>query len=195
VKLDPGKIASVWRSISAPGAGGPRFQVEVSFEQAGAGGTVVTLFHADEPIGRGVVGVDGRVTIVPEKVTDTNDLVVRFQQEGALPAQDGVTRGTPAQPTTLTLTGPGKFRFDTPTTFTGHLDPALPSAPIVVVYTRDSNGETITHDATTDASGNYTDTVSIPRAKAGQWHAQAFYSGDTDHGASSSAVLQLTVGA
>jgi hypothetical protein len=194
VQLDTARIESVWRTISNPDPGGPRFQVEVSFADAGAQGTVATLFRGDEPIGRGVVGADGKVTIVPEKVTDTNGLEVRLQQEGALPAQDDVTRGTPAQATSLTLTGPGKFRFDTPTTFSGNLTSGPSAAPVKVVYTRDSNGETISHDVTTDASGNYTDTITIPRAKQGAWHAQAFYSGDADHGASSSAVLSLSVG-
>src|SRR4051812_10780341 len=129
-QLDVAKIASVWRTISSPDPRGPRFPVEVSFAEAGAQGTVATLFHGDEPIGRGVVGADGKATIVPEKVTDTNGLEVRFQQEGALPAQDDVTRGTPAQPTTLTLAGPGKVSFGKPGAFGGHLDPALGSAPI-----------------------------------------------------------------
>src|SRR3954451_18092192 len=128
VQIDPGKIESVWRTISNPDPGGPRFQVEVSFAEAGAQGTVATLFHGDEPVGRALVGADGKVAIVPEKVTDTNGLEVRFQQEGALPAQDDVTRGTPAQTTSLTLTGPGKVSFGKPAPFGGHLDPALASA-------------------------------------------------------------------
>jgi hypothetical protein len=194
VQIDPGKIESVWRTISNPDPGGPRFQVEVSFAEAGAQGTIATLFHGDEPIGRAPVGADGKVTIVPEKVTDTNGLEVRFQQEGALPAQDDVTRGTPAQTTSLTLTGPGKVSFGKPASFGGHLDPALASAPVKVVYTRDADGQTISHDLTTDGNGDYADTVTIQRAQQGQWHAQAFYGGDTDHGASSSAVLQFTVG-
>ena len=194
LRFDPAKIDSTWRTISSPAPGGPRFQVEVSFPDTGAQGTVATLFHGDEPIGRASVGADGKATIVPEKVTDTNGLVVRPQQDGVLPAQDDVAPGTPAQPTSLTLSGPAAVTFNKPGTFGGHLDPALANAPIKVVYTREANGKTIPQDATTDANGDYGDTVTIQRADAGQWHAQAFYEGDTDHGASSSPVVQFTVG-
>jgi hypothetical protein len=114
---------------------------------------------------------------------------VRFLRDGALPVKDAVV-----QVTTLTLTGPAGVTFDKATTFSGHLDPAFAGAPVRVVYTRDSNGETIEHSATTDAAGNYSDSVTIPRAKQGAWHAQAFYDGDADHLPSSSAALQLSVG-
>jgi hypothetical protein len=193
VQLDPAKIASMSRTISNPDPGGPRFQVEVSFAEAGAQGTVATLFHASEPIGRGVVGADGKVTIVPEKVTDTRGLTVRFQQEGALPAQDTVDQGSPAQPTTLTLTGPSTVKFDSPTAFNGHLDPAVGAAAIRVDYTPEAGGKSISHSVTTDASGNYSDTVTIPRAQRGQWHAQAFYGGDVDHSSSASPVFAFSV--
>jgi hypothetical protein len=93
-QFDPAKIDSTWRTISTPAPGGPRFQVEASFAEPGAQGTVATLFHGDSPIGRGVVGADGKVTIVPEEITDTKGLTVRFQQDGALPGADDVTRGT-----------------------------------------------------------------------------------------------------
>jgi hypothetical protein len=191
VQLDPAKIASTSRTISNPDPGGPRFQVEVSFAEAGAQGTVATLFHDSEPIGRGVVGADGKVTIVPEKVTDTRGLTVRFQQEGALPAQDSVDPGSPAQATTLSLSGPTSVTFGKPATFSGHLGSGPPNAPVRVVY---SGPATITHDVATDANGDYADTVTIPRAQAGQWQAQSFYGGDADHGASSSAVVQFAVG-
>jgi hypothetical protein len=150
---------------------------------------VATLFHGDEPIGRGTVGGDGKVTILPEKNTDTQNLTVRFQRDGALPVQDAVV-----QVTTLTLTGPSAVTFDKATDFSGHLDPAFAGASVKVVYTRDSNGETIEHTVATDAAGNYTDSVTIPRAKAGAWHAQALYAGDDAHTGSSSAVLPLSVG-
>lgn len=93
VSFDPARIDSRWRTISNPAPGGPRFQVDVSFSEAGAQGAVATLFHGPDPIGRGVVGADGKVTIVPEKVTDTRGLTVRFQQDGALPVQDNVDQG------------------------------------------------------------------------------------------------------
>lgn len=198
VHFDPIQIDSKWRDVKPVNPGDPVFQVEVNFSEAAgqpaAPGTVATLFHDDSPIGRGVVGSDGTVTIVPEVKTDTNNLTVRLQQDGALPASDPVEQGTPAQATTLTLSGPTAFRFETDTTFRGHLDAAFAGAPIKVVYTRESNGETIEHTVSTDANGDYVDTVRVPRAKAGKWHEQASYAGDATHGASSSNVIQSTVG-
>jgi hypothetical protein len=195
--FDPSKILSKWRDIAPVKPGDPVFQVEVNFPQGGgepaAPGAVVTLFHDQDAIGRGVVGSDGNVTITPDTKTDTNNLSVRVQQDGALPAQDNVERGTAAQPTSLTLSGPATVKFDSPTGFKGHLDPAFAGAPVKVVYTRDSNGETIEHSVSTDANGDFTDTVTIPRAKRGAWHAQATYAGDATHGASSSNNLAFSV--
>jgi hypothetical protein len=195
--FDPSKIVSQYRAIAPVKPGDPVFQVEVNFPQGGgdppAPGTVVTLFQGDQPIGRGIVGGDGNVTITPDTKTDTKNLTVRFQQDGVLPAQDTVDQGNPAQPTTLTLSGPTTVKFDSPTTFRGHLDPAFADAPVKVVYTRDSNGETILHTVSTDSGGDFTDTVTIPRAKRGSWHAQATYAGDATHGASSSSNLAFSV--
>ena len=78
-------------------------------------------------------------------------------------------------------------------TFTGHLGPALTGSPVKVLYTRDSNGETISHTATTDANGDFRDAVTFTSKQAGRWKAQAFFDGDVDHGASSSKIVQFTV--
>jgi hypothetical protein len=198
VSFDPLQITSRWRDVAPVNPGDPVFQVEVNFGQGAgqppAAGTVATLFHGEDAIGRGIVGGDGNLTIVPEVKTDTSNLTVRLQQQGALPASDDVERGSPAQPTAVTVQGASKISFDKPATFTGHLDPALGGASVKVVYTRQSNGETVEHTVSTDGNGDYTDTVTIPRSKAGNWQAQASYAGDDTHGASSSAVLQFTVG-
>jgi hypothetical protein len=197
VSFDTVKVQSQWRDVAPVNPGDPVFQVEVTIPQGGgdppAGGTVATLLHNGEVIGRGVVGADGTATITPEVKTDTNGLKVALNQDGALPAQDTVEQGTPATPTSLSLKGPATFKFDTDTTFSGHLEPPVANAPIKVTYTRDSNGEKITHSVVTNASGDYTDTVRIPRAKAGDWHEQAAYAGDTTHGASTSDDLHSTV--
>jgi hypothetical protein len=197
VSFDPVKIDSKYRALPHPNPGDPLFQVEVSFQQGGgeppAPGAMATLFHGEEPIGRGTVGADGKVTIVPEKNTDTRLLTVRFQQDGVLPAQDTVEQGTPAQPTTLTLAAPTVVHYGQSNTFTGHLGPALTGSPVKVLYTRDSNGETISHTATTDANGDFKDAVTFTSKQAGRWKAQAFFDGDVDHGASSSKIVQFTV--
>jgi Peptidase family C25/Propeptide_C25 len=196
--FDTAKIASKYRTITPVNPGDPVFQVETSFPteegEPPAPGTVATLFHGGDPIGRGVVGGDSNVTIVPDTNTDASNLTVRFQQDGVLPAEDDVQQGTPAQQTTLTLQGPANVKFDKATTFSGHLDPGFAGASVKVVYARDSNGETIEHTVTPDAGGDYTDSVTVPRAKAGKWHAQASYAGDNTHGASTSNTVAFAVG-
>jgi hypothetical protein len=198
VQFDPARIDSTFRAIPHPNPGDPAFEVEVKFPQGGgqpgASGTVATLFHGDQPIGRSLVGADGTATIIPEANTDTRNLTVRFQQDGVLPAQDTVDQGTPAQPTTLTLAAPAAVHFGQSNTFTGHLDPAFAGAPVKVVYTADSNGEQITQSTTTDANGDYKTGITFSRQQQGSWKAQAFYDGDVDHGASSSNVVQFKVG-
>jgi uncharacterized GH25 family protein len=84
--------------------------------------------------------------------------------------------------------------FSQSNTFTGHLDPAFAGGPVKVVYTKDSNGEQIAQSTTTDANGDFKDAVTFARKQAGSWKAQAFFDGDVDHGASSSNIVQFTVG-
>jgi hypothetical protein len=197
--FDPARIDTKWRDVAPVNPGDPVFQVEINFN-AGAGDpppgdTVATLLHNGEAIGRGIVGDDGRVTITPDVKTDTKNLSVALNQDGVLPVQDAVDQGSPAQPTTLTLSGPSTVSFGKPASFRGHLDPAFAGAPIKVVYTPDdpADGPAIEHAVTTDAGGDYTDTVTIGRTQRGSWRAQASYAGDATHGASSSPPLAFNV--
>jgi hypothetical protein len=195
--FDPAKIDTKWRDVTPANPGDPVFQVEVNFAQDGseppAGGTVVTLFHGSEVIGRGIVGDDGRVTINPDVKTDTRSLTVALNQDGVLPAHDTVDQGNPAQPTSLSLSGPSTVSFGKPAAFGGTLSPAFADAPVKLVYTFETTGATVEHTATTSASGDYGDTITIPRNQRGSWHVQASYAGDATHGASSSPVLTFNV--
>jgi hypothetical protein len=196
-KFEQAKIDSKWRAVTPAGPTDPDFQVQVDFAQGGgeppAPGTVVTLLHAGDAIGRGIVDGDGRVTIDPDVKTDRNRLTVAINQDGVLPTQDPVDPGNPSQPTTLTLQGASKVSFGKPATFSGHLDPGFAGASVKVVYTRDSNGETFTDTVTTDAGGNFTDSPTFARVQQGDWHAQASYAGDATHGGSASASLAFNV--
>jgi hypothetical protein len=154
---------------------------------------VATLLHDGAPIGRGIVGADGKATIVPDVKTDTSKLTVALQQDGVLPSTDSVDQGNSAQPTTLTLSGPSTVTFGKPATFRGKLSPAVAGAAVKVTYTRDADGATIEHSVSPDAAGDFSDTVTIPRAQRGGWHAQATYAGDATHGASSSDSLSFNV--
>lgn len=197
--IDLAKVKSVWREVDNPTPGGPpEFTVEVAFPQGPgepvAAGTVATLLRKGEVIGRAIVGADGKATITPDVRTDTSDLTVALDQDGALPAQDPVEQGTPARPTTLTLNAPAGVTFGKPATFTGHLDPPVDAAPIRITYSKDGTAETVVHDVQTNAAGDYSDSITFTRAQRGAWHAQASYPGDATHAASNSGKVAFTVG-
>ena len=195
--FDPAKINTVFRDVAPVKPGDPVFQVELNFTlgagEPAAPGTVATLLHDGAPIGRAIVGADGKATIVPDLKTDTKNLTVALEQDGVLPSTDSVDQGTSAQPTTLTLSGPSSVSFGKPATFRGNLSPAVSGAAVKVTYTRDSDGAKIEHTANPDAGGDFSDTVTIPRNQRGNWHVQASYAGDATHGASTSDSLAFNV--
>jgi hypothetical protein len=94
VHFDPAKIDTVFRAVAPVNPGDPVFQVELNFAQGPgdppAPGTVATLLHDGAPIGRAIVGADGRATIVPDVKTDANKLTVALEQDGVLPSTDSV---------------------------------------------------------------------------------------------------------
>ena len=73
----------------------------------------------------------------------------------------------------------------------GALAPAIAGTTISIVYTP-SSGPAVTHQATTDASGAYSDRFHLP--SKGTWQVQSHWSGDDTHLPSDSAVCTLTVG-
>ena len=85
------------------------------------------------------------------------------------------------------------MKFGTPSTFIGLLEPGFAGATVQIVYTSQKSGEQITHTATTDAGGNYSDTVTFTRPQAGDWRPTATYAGDAAHGGSTSNEVQFSV--
>jgi hypothetical protein len=201
MRFHPPQIDVHFVPFDFPKPGDPVFKVQVNLP-LGAGeppalGTVATLFHDGEAIGRATVGADGTAEIIPDTKTPTDDLTVTFDQQGALPASKEVSD----VPTTLTVTPPGPndpiLVPGSPTaTFTGHLDPAFAGGVIRVVYTPEKSGQgpAITHTVNTDASGNYSDTVTFTsRSQAGNWHVQAFFDGQNGYSPSQSASVAFEV--
>jgi hypothetical protein len=91
--FDPGKLQVNFEAVPKPGPGDPPYHVFVQMP-LGAGelppaGTVATLRSAGAPIGRAIVGADGKATITPE-VNSSRRLEVSFEQQGALPVADTV---------------------------------------------------------------------------------------------------------
>jgi hypothetical protein len=74
----------------------------------------------------------------------------------------------------------------------GTLGPSIGSATVTIDYTSPS-GSTTTHTATTDASGDYSD--SFRPTEKGSWHVQAHFGGDSKYLGSDSSVCSATFGA
>jgi hypothetical protein len=193
VHFDPSRFQGVVhaiRELRVPQPGDPPFYVH--FEMTGqplAVGTQVTLLHDGDPIGRGIVGGDGKVDIVPDVSTDTGSLSVSLQQDGALPASENV-EGSKAN-TKLTQTCPaGTVSQNGTMSISGNLSPAFAGASIVLTYTRPSDGATFERTVQTNANGDWNDSI-LPSQSDGQgngvgsWKVRSRFDGDATHNSSS----------
>ena len=167
MRFDPERFRGLireYREIKPiPEPGDPPFYVRFEFPgEPEAIGSLITVFRGAEAVGRGIVGQDGAVNIVPDvPVGGQDDLTLSLQQDGAFPAQEAVEKSPapPKEPTSLTFDDPGTpSQTGNPNPFSGQLTPALAGAKIRVVYTpvdpTHPNG-TIEHEVTTDATGGW----------------------------------------
>jgi hypothetical protein len=199
VRFDPGRFRGEIKSIrefKVPEPGDPPYFVHFAFEggasQPLALGTVVTVFRGDEAVGRGIVGADGQANIVPDvPFGDQDHLTLSLQQDGALPAQEGVDNPPPGKTDTKLSETCAASRHDdvAPMTTSGNLSPAFAGANIVVTYTRPNNGGTFERTVQTDGNGNWEDKIT-PSQESGQsspdgiWKIKARYDGDGTHNGS-----------
>jgi hypothetical protein len=210
VRFDPSRFKGVVRDIREikpiPDPGDPPFYVR--FEFAGeplAVGSLITVFRGAEAIGRGIVGGDGAVNIVPDANVPPRNLSLSLQQDGAFPESEPVENQSPQEQTTLTFTQPTyqPAQSNQSNPFDGKLTPALPGSSIRVVYTPADPTHpqgTITHTVTPNAQGVWNDDVDFryyfnpnnPN-NSNNWSAKAFYDGDADHAPSQSNSAQFTV--
>jgi hypothetical protein len=204
VRFDPSRFKGVVRDIREikpiPEPGDPPFYIR--FEFAGeplAIGSLITVFRSGDAIGRGLVGNDGSVNIVPDANVPPRNLSLSLQQDGAFPESEPVEDQAPREQTSLTFTQPtyqpaasnGSNPFD------GKLTPTLEGASIRVVYTPNAsenpNG-VIEHTVTIDAKGQWHDDVDFQYYNPNHgWTANAFYDGDADHAPSESNTIQFSV--
>jgi hypothetical protein len=203
VRFDPSRFKGVIRDIREirpPQPGDPPFYIR--FEFAGeplAIGSLITVFRAGDAIGRGIVGDDGSVNIVPDTNVPPRNLSLSLQQDGAFPESEPVENQAPREQTSLTFDDPGSpSQSGNPNPFSGSLTPTLPGSSIRVVYTPNDplnpNG-VIEHTVTTNAQGVWNDEVSFQYYNPDTgWTAKAFYDGDTDHAPSESNTVQFNVG-
>ena len=209
VRFEPSRFKGVVRNIREikpiPEPGDPPFYIR--FEFAGeplAVGSLITVFRAGDAIGRGIVGNDGTVNIVPDANVPPRGLSLSLQQDGAFPESEPVEEQQPPEQTGLTFDDPGSpSQSNNPNRFSGKLSPAFAGATVRVVYTpvnaQNPNG-TIQHTVTTDAQGNWTDQVNFAynttstNNDANEWNAKAFYDGDVDHAPSQSNQVHFFLG-
>jgi Peptidase family C25 len=204
VRFDPSRFKGVVRDIRElrpPQPGDPPFYIR--FEFAGeplAVGSLITVFRGGEAIGRGIVGGDGAVNIVPDANVPARGLTLSLQQDGAFPESEPVEDQAAREQTSLTFSQPTyqPAASNASNPFSGQLTPTLVGASIRVVYTpndsKNPNG-VIEHTVAVDAKGQWHDDVDfVFYGPDVGWTAKAFYDGDTDHAPSESNTIQFNVG-
>jgi hypothetical protein len=202
VRFDPSRFRGVVRDIREirpPQPGDPPFYIR--FEFAGeplAIGSLITVFRGGDAIGRGIVGADGSVNIVPDTNVPPRNLSLSLQQDGAFPESEPVEDQAPREQTGLKFNDPGQpSQSGNPNPFSGNMSPAFAGAQVRVVYTPDDpsnpNG-VIEHTVTTAANGAWNDEVNFTFWPKTGWTAKAFFDGDTDHAPSESNLVRFSVG-
>jgi len=156
------------------------FQVRVTSTQAGTDGTVATLKHAGEVIGRGTIA-GGVALITPSKRTESASLTVTLERDSFIPADlPPVVAPVP----TLTMTCPTEV--DVPgednIQVSGTVSPKVSGATILFKVTR-ANGVVTTHSTTTDATSSYRVKLApMTSSHLGNAKVEAFYNGAGKYG-------------
>jgi hypothetical protein len=200
VRFDPNRFKGIIkdiRDLRVPQPGDPPFYVHFELNSELALGTLVTLFNGDAAVGRGTVGANGQVDIIPDAPFDDQDRITfSLQQDGALPAQGQAENPPkPQQATSLSLDTKGSPAQTGGGDFIGSLSPAFAGAPVRIVYTRTTApGSTTTQTVTTAANGGFTDHFDFSNQYPSHWKVQAFFDGDGDHAASSSNTVEFDIG-
>ncbi len=180
VAFDTSKLTTkfVHRTGSFP-VGDPSFRVRVTSTQAGTDGTLATLFHAGEIIGRATMA-GGVAEITPTKRTDSASLSVALERDNFLATTLPVSAPVPS----LTMTCPQEV--DVPSEdniqVSGTLSPRVSGATIRLRATR-PNGSVTTHSTTTDSASTWRIKLTpMNSAHIGQVKVEAFFDGANKYG-------------
>jgi hypothetical protein len=160
--------------------GDPSFQVRVTSTQPGTDGTIATLKHAGQVIGRATIA-GGVATITPTVRTDSASLSVSLERPGFLPTELPVSAPVPD----LTMSCPSEV--DVPRQdnilVSGTLSPRVSGATIRLRVTR-ANGVVTTHTATTDSNSTWQVKLApMTSAHVGNATVEAFFDGAGKYGA------------
>jgi hypothetical protein len=180
VAFDSAKLTTkfVHRTDSFP-VGDPSFRVRVTSTQTGTDGTLATLIHAGEIIGRATM-TNGVAEITPTKRTDSASLSVALERDNFLAKTLPVSAPVPS----LTMTCPTEV--DVPqednALVRGTLAPKVSGATIRLRATR-QDGSVITNSTTTDSGSTWAVKMSPMRASdIGQVKIEAFFDGAGKYG-------------
>jgi hypothetical protein len=180
VAFDTTKLTTkfVHRTDSPP-VGDPSFRVRVTSTQTGTDGTLATLIHAGEIIGRSTI-TNGVAEITPTKRTDSASLSVALERDNFMATTLPVSAPVPS----LTMTCPTEVNVpdEDNALVTGTLSPKVSGATVRLRATR-QNGTVTTHSTTTDASSTWKIKIAPMRlADLGQVKIEAFFDGAGKYG-------------
>jgi hypothetical protein len=181
VAFDTTKLATkfVHRTDTFP-VGDPSFRVRVNSTQAGTDGTLATLIHAGEIIGRATMA-NGVAEITPTKRTDSASLSVALERDNFIAKTLPVSAPVPS----LTMTCPTEVNVpdEDNVLVRGTLSPKVSGATIRLRATR-QNGTVTTHSTTTDGASTFAIKITPMRvADIGQVKIEAFFDGANKYGA------------
>ena len=160
--------------------GDPSFRVNVTSTQAGTDGTLATLLHGTEPIGRATMA-GGAALITPTKRTDSANLSVALERDNFISTTRTVTAPVP----TLTITCPTEVNVpgEDNALVRGTVLPKVSGATVRFKGIR-PNGTVTTHSVQTDSTSSFAIKISpLSSADIGNLTIQAFYDGALKYGA------------
>jgi hypothetical protein len=159
--------------------GDPSFRVQVTSTQPDTDGTLATLLHGTDPIGRAPVQ-GGSALITPTKRTDSANLSVALERDNFISTTLPVAAPVP------TLTASCATDVDVPTQDNGVVGgtvlPKVSGATIGLRAIR-PNGTVTTHSTTTDAISAWKIKIPMSTSDIGSVTIQAFYDGALKYGA------------
>ena len=166
------------RTDSFP-TGDPAFRVRVTSTQTGTDGTIATLLHAGEPIGRATVE-NGTATITPTKRTDSASLSVALERDGFSARTLPVSAPVPS----LTMSCPADVNVPSEDNaqVSGTLSPAV-SGGLIKLRAIRPNGTVTTHSTTTNSSSAWVIKIPLGNADVGNVRIEAYFDGENKYGA------------
>jgi hypothetical protein len=160
--------------------GDPPFRVRVTSTQPGVDGTIATLTHAGEVIGRATMA-GGVALITPTKRTDSASLSVSIERDG-FNQPDPLPVSAPVPSLTMTCPAEVNVPGEDNAQIRGTVAPKVSGATVKFRATR-PNGTVTTHTTTTLSDSTYAIKIPMGNADIGSVKIDVFYDGERKYGA------------